>query len=293
MCTTKYQLFVQCCNHDLALRLDDKKVDFVVIGLYGYSTRFNGSFDLEEITALYKALKFSKLCVYLNNLYTKTDLDNLVPLLKTLSEIGIKHLMFESDAIEKLVKVNKLDFELIKATQDINDVIYETNEVNSYNLLQLKNKEQINDLTKTQKEKTILKIFGLVLINTSYINHFSQFENLESIKQHNFNSFNYFYNQSSDCLEKILWFKDTFGNTNLTTGLYLNAIANLNWFRTNGINRFVIDSFFMHDDDLALDKVVDFYLKALNTNLTDAELIKFEQEINKLGEFNSSLMFLK
>ena len=55
----KIDLYVYCCNEKLAYRLDKRKVDYIVVGLKGFSCRINNFFSLEAIERVKKNLKYS------------------------------------------------------------------------------------------------------------------------------------------------------------------------------------------------------------------------------------------
>lgn len=286
-------LYVHSCNENLAYRLDSKKVDYIVVGIKDFSCRFNNYFDLQTLERTKNNLKNSKLCVFLNNLYSEEEIQNLEELLIKLDSLKIDLIMFSDFAIPEIIFEKKLNLKLHYNPETL---------VTSYGQfsLYLENKiDRVNaasELTLSELKKMCLnkgdmyistKGFGLGFIMHSRWPMISNFLKYSKAHKQYFNDIEYLFIQENERVIPNIIYEDKFG-THMLTGYYLCCLKQLNELKESKLNSLIIDSLFIHDDDLTLDFVVDNYLYALENDLSETELLEMYKKIENKVEFKIS-----
>lgn len=302
------ELFVHCCNEKLAIRLDEKKVDYIVVGFKDFSCRFNNYFDTKSLKATKNKLKNSKLCVFLNNLYSENDLQELEKLLLFLEDINIDLVMFSDFAIPQIVYEKKLNLKLHYNPETLvtsygQFPFYMENNIHKVNVATELTIKELEKLCANKNDMYVsTKGFGLGFIMHSRWPMISNFANYSELPQSFFNDIKYLLIKEDERILPNIIFEDSFG-THMLTGYYICSILQINILKQMKINALIIDSLFIHDDDLTLDFVVEKYLYVLENEIDDNELKFIYLEIEKrmelkispgfFGEYNDVLHTLK
>lgn len=287
------KLYVHSCNEDLAYRLDEKKVDYIVVGIKDFSCRFNNYFDLETLKRTKQNLKNSKLCVFLNDLYSEFKLDDLTQLLIELEKINIDLLMFSDFAIPQIIYEKNLNISLHYNPETL---------VTSYGQFEIyleNNIKKVNaatELTLSELKKMCLnkqsmfistKGFGLGFIMHSRWPMVSNYLEYSKANKSKFNSIDYLLIQEEERQVPNIIYEDVYG-THMFTGYYLCCMKQINELKEAKLDAIIIDSLFVHDDDLTLDRIVDSFIEAIDNNLTQEELDKKYEFISSICELQIS-----
>lgn len=287
------ELFVHSCNEALAYRLDEKNVDYIVVGVKGFSCRFNNYFDLETIKRTKENLKNSKLCVFLNNLYSEFELDKLKDVLAFLNEIKIDLIMFSDFSIpqtcfEQNWKINLHYNPETLVTSYGQFPLYLENDINKVNAA--------SELTLSELKKMCLnknkmyvstKGFGLGFIMHSRWKMLSNFAEYDKAIKSKFNDIEYYLILENERLIPNIIFEDDFG-THMLSGYYLTCLKQINILKEANLNAIIIDSLFIHDDDRTLDFIVDNFIYAIENDLNDEQLLDIYNKIEAKTEFKTS-----
>ncbi len=270
-------LFVHSCNEDLAYRLDQKNIDYVVVGIQDFSCRFNGYFDLETLSRTKSNLKNIKLCVFLNDLYSETKINDLENLLVELEKINVDLVMFSDFAIPQICYEKSLNLKLHYNPETLvtsygQFKFYEENGIHKVNLA--------TELMPTELKKICLnkenmyvttKGFGLGFIMHSRWPMVSNFMEYANVNKNKFNSIDYLLIQENERVISNIIYEDVYG-THMFTGYYLSCMKQINELKEMKIDGIIIDSLFIHDDDLTLDFIVDNFIKAIDNEVSQEEL---------------------
>lgn len=289
----KIDLYVHCCNEKLAYRLDQRKVDYVVVGLEDFSCRFNGYFDFEEIERVKKAFKYSKLCVFLNNIYSEFEIDKLEVALVKLEELKVDLIMFSDFAIPQIIYERNLNLkthynpETLVTSYGQFD-FYLSNNINKVNLASELTLTEIKKICDNKQDMYVsIKGFGLGFIMHSRWKMISTFLDYTNADKAKFNSIDYLLIKENERVLPNIIFEDSKG-THMLSGYYICCLKQMNELKKMNIDALIIDSLFVHDDDLTLDFVLEAYKYALNNDLNESQLEKIYDEVSKKCELSIS-----
>ncbi|MDE5949928.1 MAG: U32 family peptidase [Malacoplasma sp.] len=289
----KIDLYVSCCNEKLAYRLDKRKVDFIVVGLKGFSCRINNFFNLDTIARLKKNLKYSKLCVFLNNLYSETEIEKLENVLEKLSELKVDLIMFSDFAIPQIIYEKKLNLPLHYNPETLVTSygqfdFYLENNINKVNLASELTLSEIKRICENKNQMYVsIKGFGLGFVMHSRWKMISTFLDYAKANKAKFNSTDYLLIKEDERVVPNIIFEDEMG-THMLTGYYICCLKQINEIKNMNIDALIIDSLFVHDDDLTLDFILEAYKFALKNNLNDKQLEIIYQEVKKKCELDIS-----
>lgn len=287
------ELYVHCCNEELAYRLDEKKVDYIVIGIQNFSCRFNNYFDIETIKKTKQKLKNSKLCVFLNNLYSEFEINELEKLLQQLDEIKIDLVMFADFAIPQIIYEKNLNLNLHYNPETLvtsygQFELYSENNINKVNAATELTLSELKKMCANKKQMFIsTKGFGLGFIMHSRWPMISNFLHYSNANKQKFNSIDYLLIKEDQRVVPNIIFEDQFG-THMLSGYYICCLQKMNELKNANIDALIIDSLFVHDDDRTLDFVVDCYIKAIENDMSNEELNELYLQVNQKTELDIS-----
>mgnify|MGYP002507130321 CR=1 FL=1 len=285
----KIDLFVHCCNEKLAYRLDQRKVDYVVVGLENFSCRFNGYFDFDEIKRVKQAFKYSKLCVSLNNIYSEFEIHELENVLIKLNDLKVDLIMFSDFAIPQIIFEKKLNLKVHYNPETLvtsygQFEFFLENNINKVNLATELTLSEVKKICDNKKDMYVsIKGFGLGFIMHSRWKMISTFSKYANVNEGKFNSINYLLIKEVERTLPNVIYEDKYG-THMLTGYYICCIKQINELKKMNIDALIIDSLFVHDDDLTLDFVLEAYKFSINNDLNESQLEKIYNEISKKCE---------
>lgn len=286
-------LYVHCCNEDLAYRLNELKVDYIVVGYVGFSCRINGYFDMETLKRVKQKLKHSKLCVFLNDLYSETKIDELKNLLIQLQDINIDLVMFSDFAIPQLVYENNLKLNLHYNPETLvtsygQFSLYKANNIHKVNLATELTLSELKKICLNKKDMYVsTKGFGLGFIMHSrwpMVSNYLEYANMSKAK---FNSIDYLLILEEERQLPNIIYEDQYG-THMLTGYYISCLKQINILKEVKLDALIIDSLFIHDDDRTLDNIVKAFIKAIDNDLDDNQLIQLYEDTAKICELQVS-----
>ena len=289
----KIDLFVHCCNEKLAYRLDKRRVDYIVIGLKNYSCRINNYFDLATVARVKKSLKHSKLCVFLNNLYSENEISDLEAVLKKLADLKIDLVMFSDFAIPQINYEKKLGLNLHYNPETLvtsygQFPFYLSNDITKVNLASELTLSEIKRICENKNDMYVsIKGFGLGFVMHSRWKMISTFLDYAKANKAKFNSTDYLLIKEDERLVPNIIFEDDMG-THMLTGYYICCIKQINELKKMNLDALIIDSLFVHDDDLTLDFVLEAYKFVIKNDLNDKQLQIIYDEVKKRCELDIS-----
>ncbi|MDE5841636.1 MAG: U32 family peptidase, partial [Malacoplasma sp.] len=289
----KIDLYVYCCNEKLAYRLDKRKVDYIVVGLKGFSCRINNFFSLEVIERVKKNLKYSKLCVFLNNLYSEKEIEKLENILEKLSELKIDLIMFSDFAIPQIIYEKNINLSLHYNPETLVTSygqfdFYLENNIHKVNLATELTLSEMKRICDNKKQMYVsIKGFGLGFVMHSRWKMISTFLDYANVNKAKFNNTDYLLIKEDERVVPNIIFEDNMG-THMLTGYYICCLKQINEIKNMNIDALIIDSLFVHDDDLTLDFVLEAYKFALKNDLNDKQLEIIYQEVKKKCELDIS-----
>ncbi|MCF0217872.1 MAG: U32 family peptidase [Malacoplasma sp.] len=296
MYESKINLFVTCCNFKLATQLDKYQIDYIIVGIKDFSTRFNNYFDLETLSNLKQSLKYSKLCVCLNNIYSEFDISGLEKLLVKLDELKVDLVMFSDFAVAQIVDEKKLNLELHYNPETLVTSygqfdFYLENKINKVNIATELTLSEVKKICENKKQMFVtIKGFGLGFIMHSRWNMIDTFVDYANLEKAKFNSVEYLLIKEDERKYPNIIYQDHTG-TQMLTGFYICCIKQINELKATNINGLIIDALFVHDDDKTLAYVVNAYKYALNHNLNQNQLNKLYHFIAQKVELDISPNF--
>lgn len=286
------KIAVTCCNLNLALELVDKKVENIIVGLKGFSCRFNNYLDFEEIKILVENKQNSLITVCLNNLYFEESINELEKIIKQLVDLKIDTIMFADFAIPCIIKENNYNVNLHYHPETIvtnygQFDFYLKNKINSVSLASELTMTELNKIHENKDEmQTYIKIYGLGFIMHSRWPMISNFQEhlgcKTKIVSKYFNSINYLLIKEETRKYPNILYED-FTGTHMLTGYYLCGIKKINEFKKMDVDFILIDALFIHDSEL--HQIVDKFIDARNLNYGEEQLIKYHDEIQDGADF--------
>ncbi|BAC44643.1 protease [Malacoplasma penetrans HF-2] len=289
----KIDLFVHCCNEKLAYRLDKREVEYVVVGLENFSCRFNGYFDFEEIERVKKSFKYSKLCVFLNNLYSEFEIEKLENALEKLEQLNVDLIMFSDFAVPEIIYEKNLNLKvhynpetLVTSYGQFN--FYLSNNINKVNLATELTLSEVKRICDNKENMYVsIKGFGLGFIMHSRWKMISSFLDYVNANKAKFNSIDYLLIKEDERVYPNIIYEDPTG-THMLSGYYICALKQINELKNMNIDALIIDSLFVHDDDMTLDFVLEAYKFALKNDLNEKQLNILYEQVSKKSELDIS-----
>lgn len=276
-------LWVCCSDAFTACMLDAYQVSYLVVGVRGFSCRFNAYFSLEEIIELQKKLKNSKLCLFLNNIYSEFEIEALETLLQKIAQSPIRYVMFADFAIAQIVYEANLRLYLFYNPETLvtnygQFPFYLANNIQAVNLA---TELTLLELTKICAHKqnmyVTIKAFGLGFVMFSRWPMVSNFAHYAQIQPKSFQNIPYLLIKENERSLANVLYEDQYG-THMLTGYYICNISQINICKSL-FDGLLIDGLFV--DNKSLIAVVKYYQTSLKSDLTQTVLAQIYEQIQK------------
>ena len=261
-----------------------KNADAFLFGLKGFST-------LEEEISLEELNSFSKKEVFLSidkNMFN-SDLEELEKILLKIDNYNASGILFYDLSVLSISKRYGIKTPLIwnqnyLVTNYKTCNFYEKEGVSGAVIPSVITSSEIVDICKNTNFDIFVPMFGYQMMALSkrmlVTNYF------EYIGEENDRKVNYMIEGD----DKYPILESKIGSKIYTKDI-LNGIRYINTLKKCGVKYIILDSFMIEDD--VFKKVSCFFERAVNDDLSDAELIKMEKEIKSMVSNSSTLFFDK
>lgn len=271
------ELSITCSNYELAKKLDQLKIDNLIVGIKEFSCRFNNYFSIDEIEKLSNELVYSNIIVCLNAFYFEHEIDSLIKLLKKLDTLKIKKIMFADFAIPQIVLENNLKLvfqyspETIVTSYGQFDFYFKNN-IKSVSIATELTWLELSKICENKNQMHIaIKAHGLGFVMYSRWPMISNYIEDNNINKYQFENIDYWLIKEEKRIIPNVIYEDSKG-THMMTGYYICSIKKLKQFKEMGIDEIVIDSLFINDNKLI--EIVSTYQSVLNNESSkDLDLI--------------------
>lgn len=285
------KIAVTCCNLELGINLAKNNIDNIIVGLRGFSCRFNNYFDNDEIKELIKNKRNSKITVCINDIFFEDKIPSLEKAIKELVNLKVDSIMFHDFAVAQIVKENNYNIELHYNPETLVTSygqfdFYKRNKIDSVSIASELTTNEVKKIIQNKNGiNTFVKVYGLGFVMHSrwpmvsnFKNHLNSFENIVSKK---FNSIEYLLIKEQLRKYPNILFEDEYG-THMLTGFYICAIKKIHELKRIGLDYILIDAFFIHD--IELYKIIDKFIMTLNADLDEQFLNGLFLDIQKEAE---------
>lgn len=294
------KLSISCSSYELAEKLINLKVYEIVVGLKGFSCRFNNYFEIEKLKQLVLNKHDTKIVVSLNNIFFEQDIDNLKSVLIELSKLDIDSLMFHDFAIPQLIHENNLNINLHYNPETL---ITSYGQFDFFNKNNIKNLTLATELTSNELKKIVfenkhnlnlyIKIHGLGFIMQSRWPMISNFLKYSEVSKKEINDIDFFLIKESQRKQPNLIYEDYVG-THMMTGYFICGISKMKLLRSFGLEIMFIDSLCIEDNILLT--IINLYMQAIDLimkedNDIEVFLQKFYQTIQDISSLDISENF--
>ena len=213
--------------------------------------------------------------------------------LEKLSELKVDLIMFSDFAIPQIIYEKKLNLPLHYNPETLVTSygqfdFYLENNINKVNLASELTLSEIKRICENKNQMYVsIKGFGLGFVMHSRWKMISTFLDYAKANKAKFNSTDYLLIKEDERVVPNIIFEDEMG-THMLTGYYICCLKQINEIKNMNIDALIIDSLFVHDDDLTLDFILEAYKFALKNNLNDKQLEIIYQEVKKKCELDIS-----
>ncbi len=265
----KKRLSVNCWNKDLFIKLVESPVDKIIVGIKGFSCRFNDYFSIEELKQISSLKKDKKLSVCLNNIYHEHEIEQLESLIDQLASIDIDEIIFHDFAIPQIIKEKQLTFNLNYNPETLNVnygqvEFFKKNNFKGFSIARELTLNEVNEIAQNKQGlETELQVHGF-----AYFMH-SNWKIISNYKQHldmNGESYNHNLNlyeikEETRTLSNLIYEDKT--GTHMFSGFILCLAREIQ--KIDNVDYFKIDPIF-RDEQWTL-KVIDIYNQLLNDEI--------------------------
>lgn len=294
------KLSITCSNYNLAKKLIDLNIYEIVVGLKGFSCRFNSYFEMDEIKKIVSCKQKTKIAVCLNNIFFEQDIKLLKLVLIELSKLDIDSIIFHDFAVPQLIYENKLSINLHYNPETLITSYgqFDFFSKNNINNLTLATELTNNELKKISSENhhnlnLYIKIHGLGFIMQSRWPMILNFLKYSEVNKKEINDIEFFLIKESQRKQPNLIYEDYVG-THMMTGYFICGITKMKLLHSFGFKIMLIDSLYIEDSILL--EIVSLYIKAINlisdfNKNSESYIEEFYQVIKNISSLDISENF--